>query len=599
MLNFTTAICGITCLSFYLLSYMIYVTNNQGLPHQARGLQLRRFFFASLFVFLPLLFSQTFPFSASILWAMALSVLWMVTHLRIYYLCNKEKETEIDHYFDVAFGLYLFGLLTSGMILGSYLGLWGIAVRLLVAVVEFVLALIPLFQIAYYLIYQVNVDSGAMECIIGTDYNETLEYLRSLPARSKVGAVVAVSALLVLCVGINIGCPVTPANGASWVAVLSAVLGGVFALYLFKPRKGAFFRTGMMWLYIDVKTYMQDNGRYARHQQQRMSALQVEPLTAPSACPHTMLLVIGESATRDYMSAFTPMTDNTTPWLSECKLDEQHFLLFGNAYSCATQTVPVLERALTERNQYNDKTFLDSCSIVDVAHKLGYKVHWYSNQGHLGITDTPITLVANTADEAKWTNQELNKVQYDDALLDFVKEVNPQQNNLVVLHLMGSHFNYMSRNPASFTRWGQPGVQNQILNYENTICYTDNVLKQVYEYASQNLNLQSMVYFSDHGTIPDKRRSPDFKGFGMVRIPLFVYLSDEYRQQHPARYAALSAHRNSYFTDDLIYELVCGLLDVKSNCYDELNSLASDNYQFTRDNLLTNEGRIHIKEDEE
>ena len=50
-----------------------------------------------------------------------------------------------------------------------------------------------------------------------------------------------------------------------------------------------------------------------------------------------------------------------------------------------------------------------------------------------------------------------------------------------------------------------------------------------------------------------------------------------------------------YFTDDLIYELVCGLLDVKSNCYDELNSLASDNYQFTRDNLLTNEGRIHIK----
>jgi len=193
----------------------------------------------------------------------------------------------------------------------------------------------------------------------------------------------------------------------------------------------------------------------------------------------------------------------------------------------------------------------------------------------------------------------LNKVQYDDALLDFVKEVNPQQNNLVVLHLMGSHFNYMSRYPASFTRWGQPGVQNQILNYENTICYTDNVLKQVYEYASQNLNLQSMVYFSDHGTIPDKRRSPDFKGFGMVRIPLFVYLSDEYRQQHPARYAALSAHRNSYFTDDLIYELVCGLLDVKSNCYDELNSLASDNYQFTRDNLLTNEGRIHIKEDEE
>ena len=40
-------------------------------------------------------------------------------------------------------------------------------------------------------------------------------------------------------------------------------------------------------------------------------------------------------------------------------------------------------------------------AIVDIAHKLDYKVWWYSNQGHLGANDTPITLVAETADAVR------------------------------------------------------------------------------------------------------------------------------------------------------------------------------------------------------
>ena len=89
-----------------------------------------------------------------------------------------------------------------------------------------------------------------------------------------------------------------------------------------------------------------------------------------------------------------------------------------------------------------------------MAHKLGYRVHWYSNQGHLGTFDTPISLVAETADVAKWTHQEVGKVQYDASLLDFLDEVDPTKNNFVVLHLIGSHFNFINRYPREFTRWG-------------------------------------------------------------------------------------------------------------------------------------------------
>lgn len=49
--------------------------------------------------------------------------------------------------------------------------------------------------------------------------------------------------------------------------------------------------------------------------------------------------------------------------------DNKDFVFFDNAYSSYVQTVPTLERALSERNQYDDKPFLDSANILDVAKK--------------------------------------------------------------------------------------------------------------------------------------------------------------------------------------------------------------------------------------
>ena len=63
----------------------------------------------------------------------------------------------------------------------------------------------------------------------------------------------------------------------------------------------------------------------------------------------------------------------------------------------------------------------------------------------MGCADTPVTLVAENSDVAKWTKQELNKVQYDQSLLEFMDELNPEVNNLLVLHLKGNHFNYSNR----------------------------------------------------------------------------------------------------------------------------------------------------------
>jgi heptose-I-phosphate ethanolaminephosphotransferase len=315
------------------------------------------------------------------------------------------------------------------------------------------------------------------------------------------------------------------------------------------------------------------------------------------AQPSTIIMVIGESATRSYMSAYNYKEHATTPWLAEMSASK-NLLLFQHAYASAGQTVLSLERALTEKNQYNSLEFSNSLTIIDLAKKAGYTTYWFSGQGRIGGSDTPITLVANTADHAYWLEDEKsNKVTYDSDLLPYLKKLDPHQNNFVVFHIMGSHENYINRYPASFTKWGKPGVTDSILNYDNSLAFTDQFLKDVYTYAKDNLNLQAMLYFSDHGADPLTKRHPDLSGFVALRIPLALYLSPEYQSLYPETTATLKNHLNTYFTNDLIYELVAGILNIKSNHYDESNGLASPSYKYNRETLRTHIGKNKLTED--
>ena len=84
-----------------------------------------------------------------------------------------------------------------------------------------------------------------------------------------------------------------------------------------------------------------------------------------------------------------------------------------------------------------------------------------------------------------------------------------------------------------------------------------------------------------------------------LRIPFFLYLSREYQQLYPDTSATLRSHTDSYFTNDLLYETVAGILNIKSDHYDESNSLTSPSYKYNRDNLVTRLGKTKINEDKD
>lgn len=578
----------------YILPYIYYLNISHGLGHKAQYLQLRRFLPCAVLAVLPMYLINASLTSSFYLVDFFIGWLWIVTYPLFYYLTYHKSSSDFGFHLDTVFGLYFMGWSLSLKALLVYFNLLPAITLTLVSAIEFILLLIPAVQWIYYQLYHTCINDEGLSLILETDHNETIEFFKSMPFFLQLFTPLLTIAAFALILYVNLNFTAVTFAYNWQLPVLAAVF--IFlTTYLWNFRKGVFIRTGIIELYLDVKAYIKETATYKTKLDERMQSLEVT-LNKPNAQPSTIIMVIGESASRDYMSAFTDYPQNTTPWLKTMR-DNPNFLFFPNAYACKDQTVPVLEHALTEANQYNNKKFYESCSVIDIAKKAGYKTYWFSNQGHIGSAETAITLVANTADKAEWTKQNLNQYQYDEALLENLRQVNANENNFIILHLMGSHFNFINRYPQSFAKFSHPGKYDLIPNYLDSLAYTDHFLKKVLDYGKKNLNLQALVYFSDHATIPDKRRSPNFGGFATVRIPLFTYLSDKYIHNHPNIYHALKNNQNKYFTNDLVYELMCGIFDISSNHYMPENSLTSSTFKYTIDDLKTDLGNLSIKND--
>ena len=580
-------------LKIYLFSYIYYLKISHGLGNKATYLQLRRFIPCAILSVLPAALAGLPLTSPLFVIPTIIAILWIVTYPTLYFISNHKVSSDFEFHFEAVFGLYFIAWISSLGIIMQQISWLAIPTTILITVAELIMLSIPVAQLIYYGLYKACINENGMEMIQETHYNEIIEFIKSMPLVLNIftflGSICVTAAALFVNYQEMIIQKNTPIVNLAIIAAIAIFL----STYLWKKRHGVFIRTAIVEFYLDVKEYLATNLQYSQNMQERISKLQVTPLNKDDK-PHTILLVIGESESRDYMKAFNKEYKfDTTPWLNKMA-QSKNFILFPNAFSIYANTVIAVSNALTEINQYNDKKFYESCSVVDIAHAAGYKVHWYSNQGHLGCADTPVTLIANTADVAKWTKQELNQVQYDESLLPYLDELDPEKNNFLIVHLKGNHFNFLNRFPESFTKFGTPGKYDLEVNYADSIAYTDYILEQIFNHAKNKLNLQAMVYFSDHATVPDKRRSPNFEGLAGVRIPFFTYFADEYIAQHKEVYDTLKMHENFYWTNDLAYELLCSILDVKSNRFDEANSLASEKFKYKREDLRTNCGQTRI-----
>ena len=471
------------------------------------------------------------------------------------------------------------------------------------AVLDFVCLAIPFAQAVYFGIYGHCLTPATLMALYLTNPEESIDFLQAMLGIPVLALIfLAFACLLWLAYRSNMrqarhiaGESLTRAK--KWaLAILSLTLLIYIPFFVFPE-------TSILLSWKEVSKYVSETQEYSTYHEGNFADLKLDAPEATLAqkAPGTVIVVIGESASRTFMKAYTPSFPyDDTPWLSQC-MEDPDFVVFRHAYSCWTQTVPVLQRALTEQSQYNGKEFFHSTSIIDVAKKAGYETYWFSNQGRYGEYDSAITLVAKTADHAEWVDDSyLFTEKYDENLLKYLEGVDGQKNNFIVLHIMGSHIYYNNRYPPSFNRWvnAAGGAATNAESYANSILYTDDNLRRIFEYAKEHLNLQAMVYFSDHGEDLEISHNPDVFNFHMVRIPMFIYMSPAYRKALPDAAKALQSHEEQYFTNDLLYDTVSGLLGAKSNRYEAGQDFSSSDYRFTRETLTTMFGQHPLTEDE-
>ncbi|MBR3499740.1 MAG: phosphoethanolamine transferase [Selenomonadaceae bacterium] len=519
-------------------------------------------------------------------------------------------------YYDFAVGTAIFIFLTGATILFR---------SPLTCALNLFFWLIPLTELIYYCMTWHCLSPASLMAIYLTNWHEAGEFIRAmigLPTAALILFLLGFFLRLIYKSHKKFLARLTLDTERTAAAAI-ALLGSFCALIFYLPQ------TSMAGLYKTVTDYAAQTQLYSQNRAARLADMK---LTTENNLGGTIIFVIGESASRDYMHVYTPdFPFDDTPWLSsklekispppalpdDAKLNpdfeqtadntpnlspaEGKFLVFKNVYASWTQTVPVLQRALTEQSQYNDKEFFESVSIIDAARKAGYKTYWFSNQGRYGEFDSAITLVAKTADVSDWTDDAFDFSELEDeVLLKFFERVDPHEKNFIVFHLMGSHIYYNSRYPRRFKKWVTKDGTGMMLaapSYANSILYTDFVLSKIFDYARENLNLQAMIYFSDHGEDLEISHNPDVFRFEMLRVPMFIYFSPEYEKNFPARVSTLEARREEYFTNDMFYDTFCGLINAQSNRYDAGQDFSSAEYRFTRETLTTMLGQHKLTED--
>ena len=300
----------------------------------------------------------------------------------------------------------------------------------------------------------------------------------------------------------------------------------------------------------------------------------------PGDAPEVVVMVIGESSRYDRWS-LNGYERDTNPLL---KLESNLVTLSDviTSVSATRLSVPVIisrKPAMQSlKDGFSEKSFLTAYK------EAGFKTYWLSNQISFGQFDTPVSVFAKEADVIQFLNLGgfTNNSNFDQILFDPLKNAlaDPAPKKLIVLHSLGSHWNYSQRHPKQFDKW-QPSlfgvdkpvytdtkIKPQLNNsYDNSILYTDWFLAQVIATLKETNHLSSLMYVADHGqTLYDGSCKLAFHGHNTqfeFHVPAFVWYSDPYRERYPDKVRQLLRHRKARLATENIFHTLLDMGDIR------------------------------------
>jgi glucan phosphoethanolaminetransferase (alkaline phosphatase superfamily) len=284
---------------------------------------------------------------------------------------------------------------------------------------------------------------------------------------------------------------------------------------------------------------------------------------------------------------------HTTPYLEKLQGEA---IFFRHAVADANYTARVVPILLTRMSPTGFDLSNVRGNIVDLAREAGYSTAWLMNQ------DPHVSLMAGIhADRMVYppTVPTLvgGNLPLDGSLLPLLqREIERQgKQRFIGLHVIGSHWEYDSRYPPTFERFGsgkglnylsvlsQKADQRIVDAYDNSVLYTDWFLGQVIEQVRKLSIPASVTYFADHGE--DLFSLDGNAGHGTANytrhqfdIPAFVWVNPAYRAAHPEKVQALLQNADKEIRSHNVFCSVADLMGIHWPAASPTESFASASF---------------------
>jgi glucan phosphoethanolaminetransferase (alkaline phosphatase superfamily) len=318
-----------------------------------------------------------------------------------------------------------------------------------------------------------------------------------------------------------------------------------------------------------------------------------------------VLLIIGESC-RYYNWGINGYSRNTSPHLNK----RTNLISFNNVSTGASLTEYSVPLILSGVGAENFDKHVKRKGIFAPFNEVGFNTYWISNQPGDGGN------ISVHAGEAQKRYSILPEKDHgkDMTLLDTLRKIlkQPGDKKFIVIHTMGSHFDYTERYPDSFDIF-KPSYKTQpedvndrkfknilVNTYDNTIAYTDAVIDSMISMTSKLNEFATVAYIADHGEdLMDGTSNATYHMMGsppskyVTHVPFFVWYSGQLQQTYPAKVSNLLAHKNSKLSsENLIYTLT-SLAGITYPKQDPAKNVSSANYKDSRQLLMGEAQKIY------
>lgn len=299
-----------------------------------------------------------------------------------------------------------------------------------------------------------------------------------------------------------------------------------------------------------------------------------------------IVLVIGETSRAGNWQLFG-YDRPTNPRLSQ----RDDLILFPRAVSQSNTTHKCVPLMLTPISPSEFDSIMYYKSAVTAFNEAGFSTSFYSNQAKNH------SYTQFFSEEADTVNYLDGKHRFDHLLVeDMKKELSDtaMQRKLIVLHTYGSHFNYHDRYTPEFSYFTPDGSTNAnakhrpvLVNaYDNSIRYIDNYLADAIESLESTGRSAVLFFAADHGEDifdDDRERflhASPVATYWQLHVPMFIWMSDEYRSRHPEVVKAIQTNKDKYLApSQSVFHTLMDLSGINTRYYDGNSSVASPKFK--------------------